>query len=1393
MSFLLQKKNVRLAAVTLTIAILQLFTSQVSAQLSITSTSAFTENFNGIGSSATAACPSGWKIGAATYTGAVSAVTAAAGTSGTGALTGTSSGALYNFADGVTISSTDRSLGILTTTGFAGPRYIHLQITNNTGSTVSGFTISFDYEKYRAGTRAFNMAFESGTDGSTYGSAWTDGAHSYSADGANAVVNPPTTQSKSVTITGLTLTNGSSYYLRWSITGVGGSSNGQGIGVDNFSITATPACSTPTAYSVTGTGSYCAGGTGVAIGLANSQTGVNYQLYNGASTVGSPVAGTTGSPISFGLQTTAATYTVLATVGTCTASMTGSAVVTINPLPTITFSPSSPSYCSGGSGVAVTASGATTYVWSPATGLSATTGATVTATPTSLTNYTVTGTSALSCVGVGTVNVSINPLPSPTISGTTTISSGGSAILTFAGVAGDVVFYWNGASTVSTTISGAGTSTVSVSPASTTVYSVTSATSALGCNQPSIVGQTATITVSTTPTAFISGSTTICPGASAVLSFSGTAGATVYYNAGTASPLSVVLSGSSGTGTATATVSPASTTTYSLDSIVSGVYHGPLSGSITISVSALPTVFSLTGGGSYCSGGSGSAIGLSNSQSGVNYQLYNGASPVGSPVAGTGSAISFGSFTTATTYTAVATNAASCSSNMSGSAAVSINPVPTAFTVTGTGSYCTGGAGVAVGLSNSDVGFNYQLYNGASTVGSPVAGTGSAISFGSFTTAATYTVLATNATTSCTAAMTGSAVVTILTVPAAGTITGTATLTFGTTTTLSISGGDAGGVWSSSNTSIATVGTSGIVSGLSGGTANITYTVTNGCGSNFATRTVTVSGPIAVIMSCQTGLSYTEDFSDIASWANGFTSGIGANRWWPVGVTATGTIPDGVRTTVSSANFSTGTSGGVQKGTGTLMFLTTGTTNNTTSLAADFFMDFTGVNAGDVSFDAAQFANSTGDRQGTLRLYYSTNGTTFTELTGTGLPFVATNNVASSASITVALPAAFNNSPTASLRFYYHNGPAGASGSRPKITVDNLNITATTTIDPITGTMSVCEGSTTTLSSVTSGGTWSSGTTGVATVGTSGIVSGVSAGTSVITYTVPNASGCSTFVTAVVTVNPLPIVPSITGTFSVCESSTTTLSNTTSGGTWTSGNISVATIGTSGIVTGVAAGTSTISYAVANGFGCITTVNAVVTVNPLPTVPALTGTLSVCESATTALANATSGGVWSSSTTGVATIGTSGIVSGISAGTSTISYVVTNGFSCTTTVSAVVTVNPLPTVAAISGASALCAGGSTTYSNATSDGVWVSSNTSVATIGTSGSLSAIAAGTTLVSYTVTNGFGCATTVTTSVTVRSTPTAAPTNNGYICVGGTVTLTANPASGANTYTWVGSSLS
>ena len=92
---------------------------------------------------------------------------------------------------------------------------------------------------------------------------------------------------------------------------------------------------TPLTFNVTGGGAYCAGDTlGVTIGLSNSQTGVTYQLIkNDSINVGAAVAGT-GSPLSFGNQTEAGTYKVLAasTINSGTTVMTGSATITINPL-----------------------------------------------------------------------------------------------------------------------------------------------------------------------------------------------------------------------------------------------------------------------------------------------------------------------------------------------------------------------------------------------------------------------------------------------------------------------------------------------------------------------------------------------------------------------------------------------------------------------------------------------------------------------------------------------------------------------------------------------------------------------------------------------------------------------------------------------------------------------------------------------------------------------------------------------------------------------------------------------------------------------------------------------------------------------------------------------------
>lgn len=213
-------------------------------QWSITSTGvATTQNFDGIGSSATATLPAGFKIGnstATTYATATTATTLAAGSTGTGAITSGSTGGIYNFANGITASSTDRAPGFLGSgTATTSPQYLYLQVTNNTGVTIVGFNLSFDYEKYRSGSRQWDMALQTSTDGVTFGTALSAGAQSYAADANNTVVfNPPTATSKTVAISNISLANGASYYIRWSITGLAGSTNGQAIGIDNISITA---------------------------------------------------------------------------------------------------------------------------------------------------------------------------------------------------------------------------------------------------------------------------------------------------------------------------------------------------------------------------------------------------------------------------------------------------------------------------------------------------------------------------------------------------------------------------------------------------------------------------------------------------------------------------------------------------------------------------------------------------------------------------------------------------------------------------------------------------------------------------------------------------------------------------------------------------------------------------------------------------------------------------------------------------------------------------------------------------------------------------------------------------------------------------------------------------
>ncbi|MCB2409139.1 T9SS type A sorting domain-containing protein [Hymenobacter lucidus] len=252
------------------------------AQLLLPDANPVTITFDELGSSGTAALPAGFVLAggsAPTYanTNNTAATTQAAGTTGTGALSSNSSGGAYNYAAGVNSSSTDRGLGFLSSGSYSSPRSILLAVQNTSGSTLTDLAVAYDVEKYRLGARAFEWQFFTSPDGS----AWTQLTaltQSYAADATTgAPVNPPTSVSKTTTLTGLNLASGSTIYLRWSYVGSGGSTNGQGLGLDNLVLTPTlsgnPVTPTITTGTVTGSPFCVTATTGSSLSVPFTSTG----------------------------------------------------------------------------------------------------------------------------------------------------------------------------------------------------------------------------------------------------------------------------------------------------------------------------------------------------------------------------------------------------------------------------------------------------------------------------------------------------------------------------------------------------------------------------------------------------------------------------------------------------------------------------------------------------------------------------------------------------------------------------------------------------------------------------------------------------------------------------------------------------------------------------------------------------------------------------------------------------------------------------------------------------------------------------------------------------------------------------------------------------------------
>ncbi len=557
----------------------------------------------------------------------------------------------------------------------------------------------------------------------------------------------------------------------------------------------------------------------------------------------------------------------------------------------------------------------------------------------------------------------------------------------------------------------------------------------------------------------------------------------------------------------------------------------------------------------------------------------------------------------------------------------------------------------------------------------------------------------------------GSAVFTapVLIYPQPGSITGTASTCSGISTTLSSSGAGSG-VWSSSNTAVATIGTgSGVLTGVAAGTTIITFTRTlSGC---FVTRTQTVlASPAAISGASSMCVSTTQ--------------------------TLTGTPAGGTWTRSNAAVANIGAS------TGVLNALVAGSTNVVYTLPG-------GCNTSTAITVVTIPAAITG--------YTTTcigNNTTLASATSGGTWTAATPSVATIGSTTGIVTGAGSGT---SLITY----TMGTGCSR------TATVTVNAALSAIAGSTTICTGQTGTLTNATTGGTWSSSNTAVATVGMStGIVSGITAGTAIISY---RSAGC--YATTTVTISSLPAA--ITGLGAVCLGASITLAHTATGGSWSSSNPSTASVNvTTGVVTGVNIGIATISYFVSPG--CYTT--KPIGVNPLPN--NISGDSALCIGANTTYTNTTPGGTWSSSNTSVATVAAAtGIITGISYGTAGITY--TTGSGCIR--SKVVTVSAGPASAGtISGPVSVDVGSVITLSSTVSGGTWSSSGT-VATVGaTSGIVTGISAGTASITYTVTNSCGSLS-ATRIVTVGA--TSPITGTLTLCAGNSTTL-ANATSGG---TW------
>jgi len=1084
------------------------------------------------------------------------------------------------------------------------------------------------------------------------------------------------------------------------------------------------------------------------------------------------------------------TYTVTYSLSGC--SGTGTGTVTINPVPTVSITPASSTICAGQS-ASLTANpslGGGTYSWSPG---GATT-ATITVSPASSTTYTVTYTLS-GCSTTATRLITVNPVPTVSVNTPAAICAGTSTTLTATPSPGGGTYSWSPG--------GATTQSISVSPASSTTYTVTYTLT--GCSGTG----TSTVTVNPQPTVSITPATsTICVGASASLTANPSLGGGTY----SWSP--------GGATTSSVTVSPASTTTYTVTYTLSGC---TATGTRVVTVNPMDNAAFTYSSSTYCQTGADPSATITGLAGGTF-----SSSPGGLVFLSTSTGQIDVSASALNTYTVTYTTSGTCPNTSSVNITITSAP---AATFSYAGPYCQSAANPTPTFSGGGSAGTFS-----STAGLVFVNVNTGQINLSASTPGTYTVTNTIAASGGCASAVATNTITINPSPVITATPASQTICSGSATSIALSSSIGG---TSYSWTVSQTGTSGASAGSGSSIAQTltatgavngtaTYTVTSlsgGCAGNTLIIPITVKPLPTVTPSpvAQTICSGNTTSITLTGSLAGTTFAWGA----PTQTAASGG-------TASSGSSIVQTLNATGSGAGTVTYNVVPTANGCPGASVPVVIT---VNPAPVATatpavsticsGAATSVSLTSTVGGTTFSWTAANGTGISGATsgsGSGISQVLTN------SSTVAAAGTYTVTPSAS----------GCPGGTITVTV---NVNPVPNVTPSPASQTICSGTATSISlSGTVAGTtfaWSAPTQSAATGGTAGsgtsiaqTLTSTGAGAGTVTYNViPTANGCpGTGVPVVINVNPVPFATATPASATICSGASTAVNLTsfTAGTTfsWTatngagisgavagSGSSIIQSLTNSGTTTGTA--TYTITPSASGCPGAPITVT--ITVNPVPNVTATPSGQSICSGSTTGIAlSSTVAGTtfaWGAPVQTGATGGTSGSGSSIAqvltasgTTTGTVTYNVTptaNG--CPGTPLAVsITVDPNPTVSATPSSSSICSGTATSIalsSNIAGTGfTWTatSSGASGESAGSGSSISQVltatgpSAGTVTYNVTATTPAGCTATMPpVTVTVNPTPTVSATPVGAtICSGATTGIALTSSVSGTTFTWTAS---